>query len=57
MGYADCLLASSQHNREKKISELKVDGRKAFLRISKKQYERVWTVLKWHRLGFFCRFL
>jgi hypothetical protein len=41
---------------EKKISDLNVDERTAFLRITKKEYERVWTELKWHKLGFFCRF-
>jgi hypothetical protein len=40
--------------REKKISDLNVGGRTAFLRISKKEYERVWPGLKWHRLGSFC---
>jgi len=41
---------------EKKISDLNVDGRTAFLRITKKEYVRVWTGLKWHRLGSFCWF-
>jgi hypothetical protein len=42
--------------REKKVSDQNADGRKAFLRITKKEYERMWTGLKWHRLGSFCRF-
>jgi len=43
--------------REKKTLDLNVDGRTAIFTMSKKEYERVWTGLKWHRLVSFCRFL